>query len=309
MVCLSLCGCMRTDGTDGEISETVEIPAKIERNEEGIPVLDVYRTDLDKVQRMDIETYLAGVVAGEMRNDWPMEALKAQAILARTFTLKFLEGRTSKYEGADISTDVAEAQAYSEETINDRVRQAVTGTRGVVMVYGDEFPNAWFHAHSGGVTELPSVALEYKEDPDYLSCVSSPDSEAAPEEAKAWKAVFTKDEILAACADCGVSLKNLETLDIGEQGRSGRAKNLKINGSEVVSAPSFRIQIGAERLRSTLIDSITIQGDSVTFEGRGFGHGVGMSQWGAYGMAENGATAQTIIRYYYNGVDLADLWE
>ena len=85
---------------------------RLEKNEDGVPVLDVYVVADEQVERVDVETYVEGVLAGEMKNDWPMEALKAQAILARTFVLKFLSEKQSKYEGADISTDIEEAQAY-----------------------------------------------------------------------------------------------------------------------------------------------------------------------------------------------------
>ena len=143
-----------------------------------MPILKVYDVENEAVSQMDIETYVMGVLAGEMKNDWPEEALKAQAILARTFVLKFIETKDSKYEGADISTDVSEAQAYSEADINDRVRAAVEETRGLVMSYEGELVQAWFHAHAGGKTELPSVSLEYKEaDPPYLAATDSPDSE------------------------------------------------------------------------------------------------------------------------------------
>ena len=77
---------------------------------------------------MDAEAYVAGVVAGEMKNDWPLEALKAQAILARTFVLRFVSEKESRYEGADISTDISEAQAYDESAVNDLVLQAVEET-------------------------------------------------------------------------------------------------------------------------------------------------------------------------------------
>ena len=96
-------------------------------------------------------------------------------------------------------------------------------------------------------------------------------------------------------------------MERGERGESGRAKTLKINGSEV-SAPSFRINIGANRLKSTLIREITVDGDEVSFAGSGFGHGVGMSQWGAYGLAEQGKSAEQIVEYYFNGVGLAKMW-
>ena len=79
---------------------------KLERNEDGVPLLRVYVVDEEKVETIDVETYVEGVLAGEMKNDWPLEALKAQAILARTFVLRFVEEKESKYPDADISTDI-----------------------------------------------------------------------------------------------------------------------------------------------------------------------------------------------------------
>ena len=105
VLALSFTGCM-TEGGDGDVPQ---IPERLSRNEDGVPTLNVYNTANDTVEEMDVESYLMGVVAGEMKNTWPIEALKAQAILARTFTMKFLTTKTSGYEGADISTDVQEA--------------------------------------------------------------------------------------------------------------------------------------------------------------------------------------------------------
>ena len=131
---------------------------RLETNEDGVPVLDVYVVADEAVERVDIETYVEGVLAGEMKNDWPIEALKAQAILARTFVLKFLSDKESRYEGADISTDIEEAQAYDASAVNDRIRQAVSETGGLVLSAGGELPYAWFHAHSGGLTALAARA-------------------------------------------------------------------------------------------------------------------------------------------------------
>lgn len=304
-------GCMR--GGEPEqwtpTEDVPKIPRKLEKAESaGMPSLTVYDTDRETASEMDIETYVEGVVAGEMKNDWPLEALKAQAILARTFTLKFCEDKTSKYKGADISTDVTEAQAYDAKSVNDRVRQAVRETRGMAMAWKGEYPYAWFHAHSGGMTELPTVSLDFdREDPAYLKPVESQESDDAPESVKAWTAKFTRDQVAKACADAGRKVKTVEAVEIGEKGESGRAKTLKINGEDI-SAASFRIAIGANKLKSTLIDSVEIEGDSVTFTGRGFGHGVGMSQWGAYAMAEQGQRAEDIIRHYFQDVSIVKLW-
>lgn len=305
-------GCARGgDGPSWKLSDSgkkPEIPEKLEINGKGLPVLRVYDVRERQVSEMDVESYVAGVVAGEMKNDWPMEALKAQAILARTFVMKFCGDKSSKYDGADISTDVSEAQAYASESVNDRVRQAVRETRGLVMAYEGQLANAWFHAHSGGMTELPSVALEYKDaDPAYLRAEASTESDKAPESARDWTATFTAEQVERACADAGVKVNKVKTVELGEKGASGRVKALIVNG-ESVSAPSFRIQIGANRLRSTLIESVEVEDGRVVFKGRGFGHGVGLSQWGAYQMAEDGENARAIIGKYFPGVDIVELW-
>ncbi len=299
---LALTGCM--SGADADVPE---IPERLDRSGDGVPVLKVYDVDSESVEEMDVETYIMGVVGGEMRNTWPIEALKAQAILARTFTMKFVDSKKSGYEGADISTDINEAQAYDAENVNDRVREAVNETRGVVMSADGEFPYAWFHAHSGGITELPTKALEFSEDPDYLSVVRSDEPEDAPEEVRHWTASFTLDEVRQACVDAGVQVGEIKSFTIGQRGESGRAVTFLVNGHEV-SAPAFRLQIGASKLKSTLIENVELSEEGVTFSGSGFGHGVGMSQWGAYGMARDGASAEEIIRHYYTGVDLVELW-
>lgn len=310
ILAVMMTGCMRSGDNDNMANEaeTPNMPRSINLDSDGAPVLSVYMAESGEIGEMGIEDYLEGVVAGEMRNDWPIEALKAQAILARTYTMKYLEKNKSVHEGADISTNVAEAQAYNASNINDNVRQAVDETRGIVMSYEGEFPEAWFHAHSGGITELPTVSLDYKsKDPEYLSVVNSYDSDKAPEDVKSWTASFTPAEVAAACADCGVKTGPAKTVELGEKGESGRAKYLIVNGKEV-SAPSFRVHIGAGKLKSTLIDNIEISDGKIVFSGRGFGHGVGMSQWGAYALAEQGAEAQSIISHYFNGVGYADLW-
>ena len=300
-----LSGCMKTPESSAKIPA---LPEKLNTNANGEPILKVYDVSKSAVLEESIEEYVAGVIAGEMKNDWPIEALKAQAILARTFVLKFCDTKSSKYSDADISTDVSEAQAYAPENINDRIREAVNETKGLVMTADGEYPYAWFFAHAGGKTELPSVALDYqKDDPDYLSVVDSNDSEKAPDNVKNWKASFTADQVRKACADAGLKLSSIESFEIGERGESGRAKTFAVNGHSV-SAPSFRIAIGANKLKSTLIDSVDFKNDTITFTGRGFGHGVGMSQWGAYALAEDGKNAEEIIKHYFTGVEIVQMW-
>ncbi|MDR1262319.1 MAG: SpoIID/LytB domain-containing protein, partial [Oscillospiraceae bacterium] len=137
---------------DSGAGEKPPMPTRITEFDDEEPVISVYVKESESVEKTPIEDYIAGVLAGEMRNDWPMEALKAQAILARTFALRFMTEKESKYEGADVSTDIEEAQAYDKSGVNERIQQAIDETRGMVLVSGGEFPYAWFHAHSGGKT-------------------------------------------------------------------------------------------------------------------------------------------------------------
>lgn len=311
VIALLFTGCMRAETKREDMESTAgavpEIPERLKINDDGIPVLKIYNTASKSVEEMNLESYIMGVVAGEMKNDWPMEALKAQAILARTFTLKFVSEKSSSYEGADISTDVKEAQAYNADAINDRVRDAVNATRGMVMSNDGDLPYAWFHAHAGGMTELPSKALEYKSDPSYLTPVRSPESAKVPENVQKWTAEFSLDQAAKACRDAGTDVGEIRNFDIGEMGISGRAVDFIVNDQRV-SAPSFRLHIGSSELKSTMIDEIEIEDDKIRFTGRGFGHGVGMSQWGAYGMAEGGKNAEDIIHHYFTGVELMELW-
>ena len=109
------------------------VPEPIQQEGEKEPVLKVYDTAQNRVVEQEIEDYVAHVLAGEMKSDWPKEALKAQAILARTFVLYFVTEKESMYEGANISTDIKEAQAYNTEGIDENILAAVEETRGEVV--------------------------------------------------------------------------------------------------------------------------------------------------------------------------------
>ena len=285
------------------------LPDTLDYGEDGVPTIIVYDVAERDYKRLNIEDYVMGVLAGEMRNDWPMEALKAQAILARTFVLKFISEKQSKYDGADISTDISEAQAYAPDQINERIEKAVSETRGQVLSAGGELPYAWFHAHSGGKTELPVEGLDYdQENPSYLRVVESPDSDSAPTTVKNWSATFPANQVARAAKEAGVDVGSTVTsIEAGKKSESGRTIYFLINGRQV-SAPALRLQLDSTVLKSTLISSVELKDDRVTFTGSGYGHGVGMSQWGAYALALDGRTAEEIISWYYSGVGVATVW-
>lgn len=285
------------------------VPTRLKRGKDGVPMLSVYDVKEKTLIEESVEEYVPAVLAGEMAGDWPMEALKAQAILARTFVMQFVTEKESRYEGADISTDIEEAQAYDAAGVNDRIRRAVSETRGLVLNAGGKLPYAWFHAHSGGLTARAKEGLDYeKDEPGYTQCVKGMENDEAPPEAAHWEAAFAMDEVIAAARDTGVKIGEVTSISIGERGESGRAKTLLISGKEV-SAPTFRIAIGSTKMRSCLIESLRVEDGQVKMRGRGYGHGVGMSQWGAYAMAKAGKTAQEIVMHYFKGVTIDRAWE
>ena len=285
------------------------VPQRLARGEDGVPLLKVYDVKAETMETLPVEAYVPAVLAGEMAGDWPMEALKAQAILARTFVLQFVSQKESMYDGADISTDIREAQAYNPDAVNDRIRRAVEETRGLVLNSGGELPYAWFHAHSGGLTARAKEGLDYeKAEPGYTQCVKGMEDDEAPPEAVEWEAVFTAEEVLAAAKNAGANVKELTGISVGERGESGRAMTLLISGKEV-SAPAFRIAIGSTKMRSCLLESLRVEDGKVVMRGRGYGHGVGMSQWGAHAMARQGKTAEEIVMHYFRGVTLSRAWE
>ena len=304
-----LCACSQHAGTDAaQAAQKIKLPAKVQFLEDGEPALKVYLTDAEQVETVALEEYLCGVLAGEMRSDWPMEALKAQAILARTFVLKFMEEKESCYPGADISTDIEEAQAYDEAAVNDRIRQAVRETRGQVLASDGQLIYAWFHAHSGGKTAGAKEGLNWKAaEPDYIQISEGCESDKAPADAQAWQAAFTAEEMIRAANAAGAAVTSVEGAKIGERGASGRAVTL-VFGGVPVNAADFRIALGSTKMRSTLLTNLAVEDGRVEMEGRGYGHGVGMSQWGAYGQAEEGRTAEEIVLSYFRNVEVVSAY-
>ncbi|MDN5332198.1 MAG: stage sporulation protein [Tepidanaerobacteraceae bacterium] len=310
ILALVLPGCRTRQGAE-KTPELPKIPDKISRGRGKEPELVVYEVESGQRKKMKLEDYVAGVVAGEMENNWPVEALAAQAILARTYVLEFVQDKgTSKYGNAHISTDFEEAQAWNPGKINDKVKKAVEMTRGEVITYKGNFVKAWFHSHAGGLTATAKEGLNYKEkEPPYIAVIKSPDENAGPEGKRIWKAVFGKNEVRRLLKEkLGQDTGEINEVSVVERGPSGRATKIKI-GSAVVHAADLRTALDPMRMRSTLLTSLRIEQDKIVMEGKGFGHGVGMSQWGARVLAQQGKSPEDIIRYYFKDVDVVKLWD
>ncbi|MGI6697292.1 MAG: SpoIID/LytB domain-containing protein [Clostridia bacterium] len=310
LLLVSCTSCRRQERRPVPEPAPLKIPESISRGQGKEPVLKVYIKETGEIKELSFEEYLQGVVAGEMKNDWPEEALAAQAILARTFVMEFVsEKGGSKYEGAHVSTDIEEAQAWNQQAVNDRVKRAVERTRGEVAVYNNNYIKAWFHAHAGGRTASAKEGLAFEEaEPPYIKVVDSPDSPEAPKDDSNWTASFSRQEVEKALSETGVQIKGLNSVKVAEKGPSGRAVTLDFDGKRV-SAPGFRIAIGSTKMKSTLIDSIEVRGDRLVIKGRGYGHGVGMSQWGAYALAKEGKKAEEILKHYFKGIEIMKAWE
>lgn len=288
-----------------EKTAQIELPQNITlTQEEQQPSLKVYDINSKSIVTMELEEYIKGVLAGEMFNDWPIEALKAQAILARTYTLYYLQNSTSKYPGADISNDVTEAQAYDASKINDNIEHAVNETRGKVILCDGELIEAWFHSNSGGVTTVAKTGLNYLGQENYTKTTKSPETTENSENFE-WSITFTKSEVLSALREMGVSVTTISEFLVGEKDDSGRAVTLRIGGAEF-SASTFRLKIGSTKMKSTLIDKVVVSKNSISISGKGYGHGVGMSQWGAKVLAQDGKTAEEIIDFYFDNIEICN---
>ncbi len=296
-------------GEDSE-SEPV-IPAPINQGEYVEPELKVFVAGQNKFQFMKMEDYLMGVVAAEMDTAWPLEALAAQAIVARSFTLqKIDEDGGVPARNAHASTDIKEFQAYDAARINDNVREAVAATRGQVAVHNGEFIRGWFHAYAGPRTALADEGLEFNgPNPPYIQIVASPAESVIPEDQKEWQASFSLAQVRNAVRQAaGKDPGSITKVEIGEKGPSGRVVRFIVNDVEV-TGPQLRLALGSTVMRSTFVDKVSIEGSSLVMSGSGYGHGVGMCQWGANALAEEGQSAEDIVKYYYRNVDIVKLWE
>lgn len=275
------------------------------------PALRIYLHETGEVQEMGFEEYIAGVVAAEMDPQWHEEALAAQAIIARSFTLqKINEDGGVPERGAHASTNIEEFQAYSAERINERVRRAVEKSRGQVAVYRGGYIRGWFHAFAGPRTALADEGLEFEGgNPPYIQIVDSPGGNIVPAEEGTWTASFPLSEVRSAAAGItGTDPGPVESAAISAKGPSGRATGIRLNDVEV-SAPALRLALDSTVMRSTFIEALDLQDGSLNLSGSGYGHGVGMCQWGARALAEEGRSCEEIVDYFYRDVDVVQVWQ
>lgn len=261
------------------------------------PDITVSLIEDQAVEEMPLETYLIGVVLGEMPADFELEALKAQAIVARTFTCKRIQN--SKHSSGDICSEYSCCQAYISESeylamggteaAVEKIRTAVRDTKGEILQYEGDLIEATYFSCSGGKTE--DAAAVWGTSVPYLQSVDSPGEEGA-----AHYTDTVKFSVAEFCNLLGISADSYLTVDQITYTEGGGVDRLNING-ESFSGTELRQMLG---LRSTAF-VISVTGRSVTITTKGFGHRVGMSQYGADAMAVRGYDCYGILNHYYPG--------
>ena len=255
------------------------------------------------LQQMTLGEYLVGVVLAEMPADFEAEALKAQAVVARTYTCRRMAG--SKHESASVCMDPGCCQGFrSPEEYRDlggkaqsveKVRHAVEATDGLVLRYGGALIDATYFSCSGGSTE-DAVAV-WGQDVPYLQAVESPGEEEAPRFTDSVS--FSPSEF---AGKLGLSASGEPAGWFGAVAYTdgGGVDTMVIRG-KTFTGTQLRSKLG---LRSTAFE-IAVSGKTITITTRGFGHRVGMSQYGAQAMAQAGDSFGTILAHYYTGAELA----
>lgn len=255
------------------------------------------------VNHIDIESYLRSVVPAEVFASWPLEALKSQAVAARSYAYSL--NRHGRANALYHLLADERSQMYAGITMHDpRTDRAVRETTGTVLSHGGKIAYTQYSAHSGGVTaESKAVFNVHK---PYL--VSHPDPVSMEARREVWSKSFSLAEIekrLYSKRFPYVGIKRIEPERIGPSGRVIAVRISHSKGSDVVNTRASLLR--ALNLRDILM-TITREGNGYRFEGAGFGHGVGMSQWGACGMGKTHSHAQ-ILDFYYPGTQLKKLWK
>ena len=269
--------------------------------------IDVIRKDNAKlmvINYLDLDEYLYGVLYHEVSHRWPMEVLKAQAIAARTFAL--YQARQNKLQPYDLRSDVY-SQVYGGRASEKwSTTKAVNLTRDKILTYNGDILPAYYHATCAGYTEdasnLWNIDLPPLKGVPCNFCTNSPHYK--------WSKDIPLWELENKLKDNKYMIGKVASVSILSKNRSGRVDKLEIKDesgvSVILTGKDFRQIIGPNDVRSTKFDA-SIRWGSLVLNGFGWGHGVGMCQWGAYGQARQGKKAEEILKYYYPGAEITTI--
>jgi SpoIID/LytB domain protein len=249
------------------------------------------------VNHVGLEHYLYGVLPREVYVSWPPAALQAQAVAARTYALYHMHMRAD--DSYDVLSTTASQVYGGLDHEHAATNAAVDATRGIVVLSGSQLALTLYHANSGGVVE--AVEDVWGPQLPYLRRVL--DSFSLTGRGAEWSCSLGEDEVLERLASFGIMLQTLDSMQVLKRSGSGRVEQIELRGgggSAMLSGNSLRLVLGPGVLKSTRF-IVEHDGNNVAFSGYGFGHGVGMSQWGARHMADLGFGYRDILAHYYPG--------
>lgn len=278
--------------------------------------IKLYHTATGEIEQVNLDEYLCHVVSAEMPADFEVEALKAQAVVARTYTIYKITTNDEKHPGADICNSSSCCQAWIskenrlarwKEDIREqnwkKIEDVVYGTKGKIITYEGKPINAFFHSNSGGKTEIPINVWGGSGYP-YLQSVETSGEEQYSQYQS--EVILNKDEFIAKIkekhTDLEINFEKEDAIIIKERTASDRVKTLKIGNLEL-SGVEIRTLLG---LRSTDFN-FEMNSDQIKFTVIGYGHGVGMSQTGADSLAKQGKNYEEIIKHFYTGVEIINM--
>lgn len=276
--------------------------------------IKLYHSKTATTEELPIDKYLYGVVSAEMPASYEMEALKAQAIVARTYTIYQIMNSNGKHADSDICDDSTCCQAWIskedrlarwEESIRDsnwnKIVEAVDCTQGKIITYDGKPIDAFFHSNSGGVTETAKNVWGGTNFP-YLQSVETVGEDGYSQYLS--EVELTKEELMNKLkekhADLQIDWEEENAIQITAYTESNRVKTIQFGNIEIAGTEA-RSLLG---LKSTHF-SFSVNGDKVKFEVIGYGHGVGMSQTGADSMAKRGSNCEEIVTHFYSGVEIS----
>ncbi len=279
---------------------TIEKPSSDEETkkvEEQKTYVTIYQSN-GKVLNLELEEYVLGVVGAEMPASFPIEALKAQAILARTYALRALEKNiqltnNSSTQNYKTNEELKKMWGSSYSTYYNKIKSATENTKGMYLTYQGEIIEAVYHSTSNGVTE--DAKNVWGNSVPYLVSVSSPYDKESPSFIK--EAFFSYTEL---SNKLGFTVSSETSFEVLSKTEGERVRDLQI-GTQVYNGVTLRNLLG---LRSATFEIVKKE-DGITFVTKGYGHGVGMSQYGASGMAKNGSSYASILKHYYPGVTIS----
>jgi stage II sporulation protein D len=261
---------------------------------------------LNVINVVDLEQYIKGVLYHEISHRWPIEAIKAQAVATRSYAVYAMQEKEGKE--FDVTNDIYSQVYGGRNSERFRTSLAVDATRGQLLAYRGKVLPAFFHATCAGMTEDAVEVWNINLPP--LKSVACPYCEISPH--LRWKRNFRLKDIQEKLNANGYKIGLIKDITVVQRNQSDRIKLLKITGraGEVItlSGKDFRNIIGPNDIRSNNYE-VVMKGYYVDFYGRGWGHGVGLCQWGAYGMAQKEFDYKEILMHYYPGAQLIPLGE